>query len=275
MNGNVPIKDALTSDEDCYRLALAGWKTHFIDIVPKKKKTKIAKKKALKQASKSEDTDLKRVLNRMEMTAIKLMPFGRGHCNLHHFSRCTLPHTSSHTLLIIKMITPITRRAVTATFTFPRAVRSFTTTQKLAFANDKAVANPNIKVTHFEDGKPVDGNVKVKVTAAPAMQAGIPYFATRLKTHRKGALADTNISPAHLSTSNSQKCEGHNMEEGCAGIHDLPCRHTLPYFVLRRPWWRFRTVGGGNPLQKEEGRAGIYCLPCRHALPHMLVDNLD
>jgi hypothetical protein len=90
------------------------------------------------------------------------------------------------------MITPIARRAVTATFTLPRAVRSITTTQKLAFANDKAVANPNIKVTHFEDGKRVAETVKVEAAAAaPAMQADIPYVATRLKTSTRSTLPNT------------------------------------------------------------------------------------
>lgn len=62
---------------------------------------------------------------------------------------------------------------------------------KAAFTTVPRIANPNIKITSFEDGKRVDEVVQTDGTTAPAIPADVPYVATGLHPSTRDNMPNT------------------------------------------------------------------------------------
>ncbi|SMR44527.1 unnamed protein product [Zymoseptoria tritici ST99CH_3D1] len=62
---------------------------------------------------------------------------------------------------------------------------------KAAFTTVPRIANPNIKITSFEDGKRVDEVVQTDATTAPAIPADVPYVATGLHPSTRDNMPNT------------------------------------------------------------------------------------
>jgi hypothetical protein len=68
----------------------------------------------------------------------------------------------------------------------------FNTMQKAYISKTASITNPNIKVTHFEDGKRVHENVHIEATSAQQTIVGdVPYVATGLKAATRDTLPTT------------------------------------------------------------------------------------
>ncbi|SMY19682.1 unnamed protein product [Zymoseptoria tritici ST99CH_1A5] len=74
----------------------------------------------------------------------------------------------------------------------PQMMRAISTTASSKLQHSQSITNPNIKVTHFEDGKRVQENVEVDVgAAAPIVAADVPYIASGLQAKVREALPTT------------------------------------------------------------------------------------